>query len=392
MKIIQIHNEYKYYGGEDFVLDKEKKLLVENGHEVIQLIRKNNDEIKHIWDHLIVAKNLIHSKKSEKIINEKINSFKPNIVHIHNFFPLWTTSVLDACLKNKVPVVMTLHNYRLFCAKASLYRNGKICELCPQKGFHHALYYGCYQNSFIKTLPVTNLLFNFKKKKLWSKIDKLIALTKFGKKKYIEFGIPENKLTVKPNFIDESKKVENSNPAKEEFILYIGRLNREKGIETLIKAWEKIDFKLKIFGDGSLKEKIEKIVSNNKKIELNGFIPNTEISEKMSQAKFLIFPSEWYEGFSITLLEAFANKLPVLSSNIGPMKEIITDKENGILFKASNVEDLIEKINLMINNPDLLNIIKEKAYDKYLDLYTPQKNYQMLIKIYKETIENYNLK
>ena len=109
----------------------------------------------------------------------------------------------------------------------------------------------------------------------------------------------------------------------------------------------------------------------------------------MSQAKFLIFPSEWYEGFSITLLEAFANKLPVLSSNIGSMKEIITDKENGILFKAGNAEDLIEKINLMINSPDLLNIIKEKAYDKYLDLYTPQKNYQMLIKIYEETIKNY---
>ena len=390
MKIIQIHNQYNHYGGEDSVLDKEKKLLVENGHEVIQLIRKNNDEIKHIWDHLIVAKNLIHSKKSEKIVNEKINSVKPDIVHIHNFFPLWTTSVLDACLKNKVPVVMTLHNYRLFCAKASLYRNGKICELCPQKGLHHALYYGCYQDSFIKTLPVTNLLFNLKKKKKGLKIDKLIALTKFGKKKFIEFGIPENKLTVKPNFINESKQVKNSNPVKEEFILYVGRLTKEKGIETLIKAWEKIDFKLKIFGDGPLKEKIKKII--NKRIELNEFVPNIEISKKMSQAKFLIFPSEWYEPFGITLLEAFANKLPILSSNIGSMKEIITDKENGILFKASNVEDLIEKINLMINNPDLLNIIKEKAYDKYLDLYTPQKNYQMLIKIYKEAIENYNLK
>jgi glycosyltransferase involved in cell wall biosynthesis len=392
MKIMQIHNEYKYFGGEDTVLENEKIILVKNGHEVTQIIRNNNNEIKNIWDQLIISRNLIHSKKSEKIINDKINLIKPDIVHIHNFFPLWTTSILDACLKNRVPVVMTLHNYRLLCAKASLYRNGKICELCPQKGLHHALYYGCYQNSFIKTLPVVNLLFNIKKKKLWLKIDKLIALTKFGKKKFIEFGIPENKLTVKPNFIDESKQVKNFNPIKEEFVLYIGRLTKEKGIETLLKAWEKIDYKLKIFGDGPLKEKIKKIINKNKKIELNESVPNIEISKKMSQAKFLIFPSGWYEGFSMVLLEAFSNKLPVLSSDIGSMKEIITDKKNGILFKTNNVEDLIEKINFMINNPNLLNTIKEKAYDRYLDLYAPQKNYEMLIKIYKETIENYNLK
>jgi len=389
MKIIQIHNAYKYFGGEDSIVDREKKLLVKNGHEVSQLIRKNNDEINNIWDQLIVSKNLIHSKKSEEIVNAKINSVKPDIVHIHNFFPLWTPSILDACIKNKMPVVMTLHNYRLVCASANLYRNGRICELCPQKGLRHALYYGCYQDSFIKTLPVTNLLFNFKKKKLWSKIDKLIALTEFAKKKFIEFGIPENKLTVKPNFIDESKKVENFNPAKEEFILYIGRLNREKGIETLIKAWEKIDFKLKIFGDGPLKEKIEKIVSNNKKIELNGFIPNTEISEKMSQAKFLIFPSEWYEGFSITLLEAFANKLPVLSSDIGSMKEIINDNINGVLFKSGDTQDLVNKINKMIMNPELLDTLKEKAYENYLNLYNKKKNHEILINIYKDTIKNY---
>ena len=365
MKILQIHNEYKHFGGEDVVVESEKKLLLENNHKVTQLIRKNNNEIKNIWDQLTVSKNLTHSKKSLSIVDEKIKFNKPDIVHIHNFFPLWTPSILDSCEMNKIPVVMTLHNYRLVCAKATLYRDGKVCELCPQKGLQHALYYRCYQNSFFKTVPVTNLLYTFKKTKIWNKLDKLIVLTEFAKNKFIEFGIPEKKLAVKANFINENSKTKILNPVKEEFVLYIGRLSTEKGLETLIKAWDGINFKLKIFGDGPLKNKIKKLTASNNKIELHNFIPNEQVSKVMSQAKFLILPSEWYEGFSITLLEAFVNKLPVLSSNIGSMQEIIKNNVNGMLFKSGDVQDLTEKISKMIISPNLLNSIKEKAYEIY---------------------------
>ena len=389
MKILQIHNEYKYFGGEDLIVEREKNLLLENNHEVIQLIRKNNNEIKNIWDQLIVSKNLTYSKKSEKIVDEKIKFTKPDIVHIHNFFPLWSPSILNSCKKNKIPVVMSIHNYRLVCANGALYRNGKICELCPKNGLHNAIYYRCYQDSLIKTLPVVNLISTFRKKKIWNKMNKLIVNTEFAKKKFISFGIPEDKLAVKANFIEEDYKINDSESNKEDFIIYIGRLSKEKGLELLIKAWEKIDFKLKIFGDGPLKQKISNLIKNNEKIELNNFIPNHEVSKQMAKAKFLIFPSEWYEGFSITLLEAFVNKLPVLSSNIGSMQEIIEDNINGILFKSGDVHDLIDKINKMIKNPDLLNNIKDKAYEKYQTLYSKKKNYEILVNIYKEIKKDY---
>mgnify|MGYP006083604635 FL=1 len=391
MKILQIHNEYKYFGGEDQIVEREKNLLLENNHEVIQLIRKNNEEIKNLYDQIIVSKNLTFSKKSEKIVDEKIQFNKPDIVHIHNFFPLWSPSILNSCIKNKIPVVMSIHNYRLVCANGALYRDGKICELCPKNGLQNAIFHRCYQGSLIKTLPVANLISNFKKNKIWNKINKLIVNTEFAKKKFVSFGIPQDKLTVKANFIEESYKTNDLNNNKGDFVIYIGRLSKEKGLETLIKAWEKIDFKLKIFGDGPLKEKIKNLIINNKKIELNDFIPNHEVSKQMSKAKFLIFPSEWYEGFSITLLEAFVNRLPVLSSNIGSMQEIIENNVNGMLFKSGDVSDLIEKINKMIENPDMLKTLKDKAYEKYQILYSKKKNYETLVSIYKEVRGDYSI-
>ena len=180
MKILQIHNEYKYFGGEDQIVERERNLLLENNHEVIQLIRKNNKEIKNLYDQIIVSKNLTFSKKSEKIVDEKIQFNKPDIVHIHNFFPLWSPSILNSCQKNKIPVVMSVHNYRLVCANGALYRNGKICELCPKNGLHNAIFHKCYQDSLIKTLPVVNLISI--REQLKSKIDNEIL--NFFYKKY----------------------------------------------------------------------------------------------------------------------------------------------------------------------------------------------------------------
>ena len=240
MKILQIHNTYKTFGGEDAVVENEKNLLTSNKHLVFQLIRKNEDEIKGLIDNFIVAKNLVNSEKSKKIVLNTLKEFTPDIVHIHNLFPLWSTSILNEFIKNKIPTIMTLHNYRMFCAKGTFYKNGRICDLCHKKSTIQAVINSCYKKSFFKTIPVANSISANIKKNNWLKIDKFIALTDFQKKKFVELGLPKEKIIIKPHFVNSDQNDKNYNYEKN-YALYIGRLSEEKGLLTLIKAWKKIN-------------------------------------------------------------------------------------------------------------------------------------------------------
>jgi len=387
MKILQIHNAYKIFGGEDAVVENEKNLLSNSGHLVHQLIRKNEEEIKELIDSFLVVKNLVNSEKSKKIVFETLKKFTPDIVHIHNLFPLWSTSILNEFIKNKIPTIMTLHNYRMFCAKGTFYKNGRLCELCHKKSTIHAVINSCYKKSLFKTIPVANSISVNNKKNNWLKIDKFIALTDFQKKKFVELGLPKEKIIVKPHFVNSGQNNENYNYEKS-YALYIGRLSEEKGLLTLIKAWKKINFKLKIFGDGPLKHKLKKEIGNNKNIKLNNFISKLEVEKEMQKAFFLIFPSEWDETFGMTIIEAFKNKLPVLSSNIGSQGSIVKNNINGFLFKAGDAEDLTKKANKMINNSLLIKNLREKAFEEYSMFYSEKKNIDLLINAYKETINN----
>ena len=387
MKIFQIHNEYKFYGGEDAVVEHEKNLLTEYGHLVFQLKRSNKSEIINFIDKLKVAKNLSYSINSKALVNKEIQKLKPDIIHIHNIFPLWTVSVLDACLENNIPIVVTLHNFRTICARGDFFRKKEICEKCLDHNPYYSVLYGCYQNSHIKSLPVANMITYNQKRNIWGrKVNRFIALTNFTKKKFIQANFPEEKIRVKPNFIlpnNIKKKEINKNLKKN--CLYAGRLSQEKGITTLLKAWKEINFNLKVFGDGPLYHKINERQSN---INFYGSRPNNEIIEEMQTAKFLVYPSENYENFPITILEAFYSGVLVLASSIGSIREIIKDRYNGILFSPGNVLDLRNKINWILSNPEECKTISENASKDFLTKYSKEENYKTLIKIYKEAIDN----
>ena len=382
MKILQIHNEYKFKGGEETVVENERDLLVKNDCEVFQLIRKNSNEINNVFDEIKVAWNVIYSKKSKSIVFEKIKKIKPDIVHIHNTFPLWSFSVVDACYEMKIPIVMTLHNFRLICAKGTFYRNNQICEICTKYSTLNAIKFGCYQDSIIKSIPVSLMILKYRKGlALLNKVNKIIVLTGFIKQKFLEINFPENKIVIKPNFITSNLGL---NPAANKSgFLYASRVSEEKGILDLIIAHNKFNFDLTVCGDGPLKKEL----ISNKNIKYLGFLKKIDLIKIMEKSKFLIFPSKWYEGFPITILEAFSLETIVIAPNLGSITSIIKNKKNGILFTPNDTEDLVNKIKWALSNENKCEEIKKNAKKEFEAKYSDKVNYKMLINIYEKTIK-----
>jgi glycosyltransferase involved in cell wall biosynthesis len=374
MKIFQIHNKYRYFGGEDSVVDEEAKLLKSNGHDVVQLIRDNSEELSLFENKLDAFKNISYSKKTLVILEQETKRFGiPDIVHVHNIFPLWTYSVFDFFKKKNVPIVMTLHNYRLIWEKLGLFNKDR------EK-------YGYFKDSNIGSFIISKLI--NKKKDLLKNVSKFITHTEFTKQEFSRYVIPENKLVIKPNFLKSTDKIIQTIPEKNNAI-FASRISKEKGILSLIKAFKKIDINLDILGDGPLFNELKKKKFNN--IKLHGNLSRDEVNNFINKSKFLVFPSEWYESFPMTILEAFREGTLVLASNIGSIKSIIKDKFNGILFEPGNTSDLIDKVKWILNNQKECDQIALNANNEFNKKYSSEVNYKQLIDVYEKAIkENEN--
>ena len=381
MKILQIHNEYFIRGGEETVLNNERKLLLKNGHKVKQLIRRNKDEITSILNWFIVLKNLSYSKKSIDILK---NYFKkneiPDIVHIHNIFPLWSYSVFKFFNQKKIPIVLTVHNYRLILGKLDFF----------DKNFYK---YGLFKNSKILTYIISRL-FN-KNKKFLKFISSFIFYTDFHKNIHKKHGFEKKKLVIKQNSLQMKKKyIKWTN--REEKIIYLGRLSPEKGLHTLMKAWRiwgKDAPNLEIIGDGEdeimlKKYKKEHLLQN---ITFLGKLTYKKVQKKIEKSKLLIIPSEWYEPFGLVIIEALSKGTPVASSDIGSLPDLIRTYRHGFLFKTKNEHSLFKKVKKAWENK---NYLKKLSYyaEKTDKLYTNLNNYQKLMTIYNKVIKNNKVK
>ena len=388
MKILKIHNEYFFKGGEDSVVNDEKEILIKNNCTVSQLIRRNKFEIRDIFNKIKVAKNLSFSMNSKEIVENKIINFKPDIVHIHNTFPLWTYSIIDACNNMRIPVVMSLHNFRLICAKGVFYRNNQICETCINSSPYNAIKNACYQNSAIKSIPVAMMIKKYNKGlALINKINKFIVPTKFSKNQFTKIGFNKNKIVIKPNFIinDLSSYISKN---KNGFV-YASRLSLDKGLYDLIDVYNELNFNLTVCGNGPLKEKIKKI----KSINFLGYLKKNNLYKVIGKSQFLVFPSKTFETFGNIILEAFALETVVIAPILGSIPYIIKDKHNGILYKANDKNDLMSKIKWALSNPNQCETIKKNAKKTLKKKYTEDINYKILINIYEEAIkENKNNK
>ncbi len=383
MKIVQVHNYYKIAGGEDTVVAQEKKMLENNGHNVVTYYKRNDviDDFSFL-DKVKLLQNTQWSKETYHSFLKFLEQEKPEICHVHNVLPLISPSIYEACKKNGVPVVQTLHNYRLICTNGLLMREEKICEDCLSRSAYGAVLKKCYRNSYLQTYAVARMIEKNKARKVWTeKVDAYICLTEFAKQKFIEHGLPVEKLTVKPNFIEELtiSAVEK----KEPYFIFVGRITASKGVELLKKIDKELPIPLKMVGEGDLENQF----INCENITLLGKKSHAETLKLIQGATALIIPSLWYEGMPMTILEAFSLKTPVIASNIGAMKTMINHELNGLLFEPNKISELKENLSFAISKQPILEKIALNAFTEFQNEYSAASNYKKLMKIYSELIK-----
>lgn len=383
MKALIIHNAYQQYGGEDTVVRMESNILEQHGN-LAGLHIVSNDRITGLWGKLAAAVSVVFSLSGYRTVRRVIREQRPDVVHVHNFFPLLSPSVFYACQAEAVPVVMTLHNFRIVCPTALLMHDGKVTDRSLRDGPWWALKHRVYRGSWVGTFLLCLMIWLHARIGTWrNKVDRLIALTDFGRGRFIEAGLPAEKLVVKPNFVDISPPLDTPRTG----LLFVGRLSKEKGIEVLLDAVRnKHDLRdrVHLIGDGPLANLVA-----HSGIACRGKLEAAEVNQHMNTASALLMPSIWYEGFPMTLVEAYASGLPVIASRIGALAELVEEGVTGLLFEPGNAADLSVKMVWALDHPEDMQKMGRAARLIYEQYYAPQCNYEQLMTIYHEAITEF---
>ncbi|MFQ5958073.1 MAG: glycosyltransferase [Alphaproteobacteria bacterium] len=383
MKVLFAHNAYRQRGGEDAVVAAERALLAEHGHTV-SLLSASNDALSGFPSRIGAALRAPHSPAARDALAHRLADERPDVVHVHNFFPLLTPSLYDACRAAGVAVVQTLHNYRLICPAATLTRAGKPCELCVTGSAYQAVLHGCYRGSRLGTLAVARMVEQHRKRGTWrDHVDRFIALSRFAKRKFVEGGLPAAKIAVKPNFFVERHEG-GASPTRREGALFVGRLSAEKGLRTLIGAWRGVDAPLRVAGDGPLLDDLR--AAAPPAVSVLGPLTAAEVAAEMRRASFLVLPSECYEGFPMVVAEAYGRALPVIASRLGSLAEIVEDGVTGVHFTAGDGADLAAKVRRAAASADEMRRMGAAARARYEERYTAGANYRMLWAVYEQAI------
>jgi len=391
VRILKVHNFYTQTGGEDTVFQAETALLRSKSHEVIEY-HEFNKKIESM-NRAFVALQTIWSQSSHDKMKKFLRKSKPQIVHFHNTFPLISPSAYYACQELNIPVVQTLDNQRLICPAASFYRDGKLCLDCLGKtpawpGVLHA----CYHDSHLHTAVVASMLTLHRWLGTWqTKIDIFLCSTKFYRDLFVSAGFPSDKIVVMPHFVQQQQLQPASVKKTEEYALFVGRLDPEKGVNTLLEAWRLLDLPLKIRGSGRLDETARAFVRqhNMNNVEFVGRLEEQELSDLIGNARFLIMPSEgYYETFGMVIIEAYSRGVPVIASNIGVVPELVSDKQTGLLFEPGNARDLADKARWMWDHPTEASAMGGNGLNVYKKRFTQDQCYQTLIETYERLINS----
>jgi glycosyltransferase involved in cell wall biosynthesis len=382
MKVLLVHNQYQQPGGEDQVFMAEVALLEAYGHEVL-LYSVHNDQVAGM-NPMTLAGSTIWNRLSYRALRSLIRQERPQLVHFHNTLPLISPASYYAAKAEGVPVVQTLHNYRLLCPNALFFRDGHVCEDCqgkfvPWPGVLHA----CYRGSRPASAAVAAMLTIHRGLRTWTEqVDVYIATTEFAREKFVQGGLPAEKLIVKPNFLHPAPDPGGTQDA---YALFVGRLSPEKGLDTLLAAWKRSRdlMPLKIVGDGPLENQVADAVKDLERVEWLGRQPRERVLALMKRASVLVFSSTCYENFPMTILEAFATGLPIIASNLGGMSSLIDHGRTGLQFRPGDPEDLAAKVEWSLAHPVELASMRREARGEFEAKYTAERNYEALKEIYE---------
>lgn len=368
------------------MLQQEYALLA-GSETVAMFIRKNRRGITGFLQFLAYPFNIRAGRKLDRMLRE----FKPDVAHLHNIHYATGPQLIRILHKRKIPMVMTLHNYRLICPSATLFYNGELFPDSINSRFPwKAVRLGIHQGSIFKTFWIALTYYLHRKLGTWNMINRYLVLTTFARELFSNSkaaGIPAEKLVVKPNFIRDSEE-NRAQAAREDHFLFIGRLSREKGVETLIEAFQNSGARLRIAGDGPLKDDVIQKCNTGPNLHYLGALEPEQVREQMKQCTALIFPSEWYEGMPMTLIEAFATGTAVLASRLGAMSAMVRDGREGFLFSAGDPGDLRACIakwqELDTRSKDRIRSNARKSYEEH---YTAEANKQQLMEIYRDLLK-----
>ena len=381
LRVLIVHNRYQHAGGEDSVVASETELLRNRGHHV-RLYMRDNTEVETMGN-LSLFRQTLWSRRTIHDMDREFADFQPQVVHVHNSFPLISGSVYWACSKHKVPVVQTLHNFRVLCAQAMLLRDGKVCEDCLGKLPWRGVVHKCYRGSTTQSGALVAMISGHRMAGTYrNKITRYIALNEFCRLKFMEGGLPGKRIVVKPNFVDLPPLP--SNHTAHNGFLFVGRLSPEKGVGTLVNACRRIpEAEVEVIGTGPQSDALAGVEN----IRAAGFQEPHAVIAAMKRAGCLIMPSLWYENFPRTLVEAYACGLPVIASRIGALAELVHDGKTGLLFEPGSAWDLVDKMRWALEHPEAMRRMGETARLEYEARYTPEINYRQLMVIYRDAID-----
>jgi glycosyltransferase involved in cell wall biosynthesis len=378
--VLSVHNYYQQAGGEDRVFEGEIALLERHGHRVLRH-EDHNDRLGK--GSLGAVRDAVWSPSTYKHLKALTSSTIIDVAHFHNTFPLISPAAYYAVQRAGIPVIQTLHNFRLICAGATLSRNGSVCESClDRQSLLPGIRHGCYRNSRPATAALSTMLAVHRAAGTYQKqVDVYVASSEFGRNKFIQGGLPEDRIVVKPNFVSPDPGI---GEGRGDYALFVGRLAEEKGVRTLAAGWTGLDdIPLQVAGDGPLRDTVWP-----KGATWVGAQARARVMSLMQDARVLVFPSTWYECAPMTIVEAFACGLPVIASNLGSIPEFVKHRHNGLLFEPGDPQDLARQVRWAFEHPEELREMRANARREFEEKYTSERNYKMLMTIYEMAIEH----
>jgi glycosyltransferase involved in cell wall biosynthesis len=384
LRVLLAHNRYRIRGGEDEVVDSELALLGSHGHEVFPYIKDN-----HSISSRFPVKEGVQSTWNWEVYREVrtlIAKHKIELLHCHNLYPQLSPAIFHAAKTGGAATVQTLHNYKFGCPKGELFRNGSVCERCLGKTFAWpGVMRGCYRDSRAATAAIAIATTSHRLLSTWeNRVDTYIALTDFARGKCIDAGLPADRITVKGNFVHDP----GVGTGDGDFVLYVGRLTQVKGISVLLRAWteQSTGLKLTIIGTGDLEPDVRAAAASDCTINFLGVQPLDTVLHVMGRAKALLFPSLWYEGMPRTIVESFAKGTPVVASDLGSMSSLIQHGVTGLHFPAGVGAAMMTQLQWIQTHPSEYAQMRRKCREKYEADFTPERNYGLLMEVYKRAI------